>query len=123
MHTVHRLFSISYSREPVDDSAHYLSGPELWTGAERAEREELAKELYDMAEAEPPVPPTLDYYTRLFRCLMKYDDWYVSHQPRWCRTPFCCYCLPFVLCLIFNAAGWGPLFRFVSCYLVPLVAV
>jgi len=64
-----------YSREPEDDSAEHLSGNELWTAEERADREDIARELYKMADTTPPVPLTQAFYERVFATLMKYDDW------------------------------------------------
>jgi len=64
-----------YAREPEDDSADYMSGNELWTAEERGDREDIARELYKMADSQPPVKLDNAFYEKVFTILIKYDDW------------------------------------------------
>lgn len=65
-----------YNRVVEDDTEEYLSpGPDTWTQEERNDREQLAREVFAMAEADPQVTPDLVFYKRAFTMLMKYDDW------------------------------------------------
>ena len=52
-----------------------FKGPDTWTQEERNDREQLAREVFAMAEADPQVTPDLVFYKRAFTMLMKYDDW------------------------------------------------
>jgi len=90
-----------YNRVVVDDSEEWATpGPDTWSAEERDDREQLAKEVFAMAEASPQETPDIGFYkVRMLAflysvlCLLVFCIQFVACLPVFCL----CFLLPLKL--------------------------